>query len=332
MSAPLLRRVVFLDAGTLPQRLVFDPALHIDYQPYAASAPGQVAQRIAEAEVVITNKVALTAELLAAAPLLRLVCVAAAGTDNIDFSAATRHGIAVRNVPDYGSDSVAEHTIALLLALRRAIVPSAQAARDGRWSRAGQFCWHGPALRDVGGSVLGIVGRGRIGEATARLARGLGLQVLFAHRAGHVGGDVGGQGDCCFDTLLSQVDALSLHLPLTPETRGLIDARRLALMKPGAVLVNTSRGALVDSVALAAALRSGRLAGAALDVLDTEPPSPDHPLLAPDIPNLLLTPHVAWASEQAQARLAGRLVELVHQHLGALPAAAPAPISSGDTR
>lgn len=318
MSPTEPRRVVFLDAGTLPRPLAFEPAWPIDYQLHAATAPEQVAQRIAEAEVVITNKVALTAELLAGAPLLRLVCVAAAGTDNVDIAAATRRGIAVRNVPDYGSESVAEHTLALLLALRRRIVSYAQAARDGRWSRAGQFCWHGPALRDIGGSVLGIVGRGRIGEATARLARGLGMQVLFAHRPG----DAGGRGDCSFDELLGRVDALSLHLPLTPETRGLIDGRRLALMKPGAVLVNTSRGALIDNLALAQALRSGRLAGAALDVLDPEPPPPEHPLLAPDLPNLLLTPHVAWASEQALARLADRLAELVGQHLGAAAAAA----------
>jgi glycerate dehydrogenase len=165
----------------------------------------------------------------------------------------------------------------------------------------------------VAGSTLGIVGRGRIGQATARLAQGLGMRVLFAQRPGRAAAD----DERELDALLAQCDAVSLHVPLTPDTRGLIDARRLSLMKPDAVLINTGRGALVDAPALVNALKAGSLAGAAIDVLDVEPPPPDHPLLAPGIPNLLLTPHAAWASESAQQRLADRLAQLVAEHMRA---------------
>jgi len=307
-------KVVFLDAGTLPRALRFDPVLPIAYEAHDATADDEVEARIRDADVVVTNKVRLTAERLGAAPKLRLVCIAAAGTDNVDLPFAEARGIAVRNVPDYGSLSVAEHVIATLMALRRALPTYAQAAVDGRWSAARQFCWLGPVIRDVGGSVLGVVGRGRIGEATAQLAHGLGMKVLFARTPGRPCAD----DERELDELVREGDALTLHVPLSAQTRGLMDARRLSLMKPGAVLVNTGRGALVDPEALAQALREGRIAGAAIDVLEVEPPPPSHPLLARDIPNLLLTPHVAWASEKAQQRLADRLVEIVQDHVRAL--------------
>jgi glycerate dehydrogenase len=304
-------KVVFLDAGTLPQGLHFGAAAAVDYHAFDTTSADQAAQRIADADVVVTNKVRLDAASLAAAGRLRLVCVAAAGTDNVDGAAAQRHGITVRNVPDYGSDSVAEHAIATLMALRRGLFTYAQAATDGRWSEAAQFCWFGPVIRDVGGSVLGVVGRGRIGEATARLARGLGMKVLFARTPGKPCAD----DELEFDSLLAEADALTLHVPLTPETRGLMNAQRLSAMKRSAVLVNTGRGALVEPQALADALRGGLIAGAAIDVLEVEPPPRSHPLLSTDIPNLLLTPHVAWASETAQARLAAKVVETVQAHL-----------------
>jgi glycerate dehydrogenase len=307
-------KVVFLDAGTLPRALRFDPVLPIAYEAHDATADDEVEARIRDADVVVTNKVRLPAERLGAAPKLRLVCIAAAGTDNVDLAFAESRGVAVRNVPDYGSLSVAEHVIATLMALRRALPTYAQAAVDGRWSAARQFCWLGPVIRDVGGSVLGVVGRGRIGEATAQLAHGLGMKVLFARTPGQPCAD----DERELDELVREADALTLHVPLTAQTRGLIDARRLPLMKPSAVLVNTGRGALVDPEALAQALREGRIAGAAIDVLEVEPPPPSHPLLAGDIPNLLLTPHVAWASEKAQQRLADRLVEIVQDHVRAL--------------
>nr|WP_246312061.1 NAD(P)-dependent oxidoreductase [Aquabacterium terrae] len=295
----------------MPQGLRFGAALPIDVEAHAATSDDRVAQRIADADVIVTNKVPLSADALRGAPKLQLICIAAAGTDNVDLQAAAQQGIGVHNVPDYGSDAVAEHVIATLLALRRGLATYAQAAVDGRWSSAAQFCWHGPMIRDVGGSVLGVVGRGRIGEAAARLARGLGLTVLFARTPGQPCAE----DERELDALVREVDALTLHVPLTPQTRGLIGAERLSAMKPTAVLINTGRGALVDPHALAQALRDGRIAGAAIDVLEVEPPPPSHPLLARDIANLLLTPHVAWASEGAQRRLAARLVEIVEAHL-----------------
>lgn len=320
MTLPTRCRVVFLDAGTLPCGLPFDDPMvpdalraRLDYQAYPTTRPDEVAGRIRDAAIVVVNKVRLGADAMDAAPGLRCICIAAAGMDNVDLEAARQRGIAVHNVPDYGSDAVAEHVVAALLALRRHLAEYGAASRDGRWSASPHFCWHGPRILPVVGSTLGIVGRGRIGQAAARMARGLGAEVLFAHRPGRPLAD----DERPLDVLLAACDAISLHVPLTPETRGLMDARRLALMQPHAVLINTGRGALVDAPALAAALRAGRLAGAAIDVLETEPPPPDHPLLAPGIPNLLLTPHVAWASEAAQRRLAQRLVERIAAHLEA---------------
>ena len=313
--------VVFLDAGTLPSGLPFDPTqgAQIDYRAYDTTGPEQVAARIAAACIVIVNKVKLGAAEMAAAPHLRRICVAAAGTDNIDLQAAAARGIEVFNVPDYGSEAVAEHAMASLFALRRHLLTYATAARDGRWSNAPAFCWHGPQIRNLSGSLLGVLGRGRIGQATARMAQALGMRVVFAQRAGRPAA----ADEWPLDELLAQADAISLHLPLNADTRGLMNSDRLARMRPDAVLINTGRGAVVDAHALADALRDGRLAGAAIDVLDVEPPPPDHPLLAADIPHLLLTPHVAWASREAQGRLASRLVDLVVDGLEALSPPTP---------
>ncbi|WP_137919222.1 NAD(P)-dependent oxidoreductase [Hydrogenophaga sp. 2FB] len=306
-------RVVFLDAATLPFPLSFDASLGIRYEAFESTSAQALAGRIDGAEIVITNKVRLDAAQLRRASALKLICVAAAGTDNIDLTTAAALGIGVHNVPDYGSESVAEHVIASLFALRRELRAYASAASDGRWGRSPHFCWLGPSIHDLAGSVLGIVGRGRIGQATARKARALGMQVLFAQTPGKPCAD----DEREIDSLLADVDAVSLHIPLTPATRGLIDARRLGLMKPQAVLINTGRGALVDPFALAQALRTGVIAAAAIDVLEQEPPRAGHPLLAPHLKNLLLTPHVAWASQGAQQRLATRLVELVTGHVKA---------------
>ena len=317
MNSLVSCRVVFLDAGTLPRNLPFDQYLdaaalaRLDYQAYTCTSPAEVPPRMAQADVIVVNKVRLTAELMAMATRLKRICIAAAGTDNVDLNAARDLGITVHNVPDYGSDAVAEHVITVLLAMRRHLLDYSRAAIDGRWSASPHFCWHGPRIQPVVGSTLGIVGRGRIGQATAHMAHGLGMKVLFAQRPGRDAAP----DERPLDALLAQCDAISLHVPLTPDTRGLIDARRLTLMKPDALLINTGRGALIDTPALVDALKARRIGGAAIDVLDIEPPPPSHPLLADDIPNLLLTPHVAWASEAAQQRLASRLAELVAQQV-----------------
>lgn len=301
-------KVVFLDAATLPQELAFQHS-GIRYFPYPSTPPAQVAERINGATVVITNKVRLNAEHMQANPQLRLIAVAAAGTDNIDIDAATARGIRVQNVPDYGSSSVAEHVIASLFALRRNLLTYAAAAIDGRWTASPHFCWTGPLIRDIEDTVLGIVGRGRIGEAAAKLARGLGMKVLFAARPGRPCE----ADELPLDELIEKADAVTLHVPLRPETRGMFGPLQFKRMKNSAVLINTGRGALVDPVALIDALRQGEIAGAAIDVLDVEPPPRTHPLLTGDIPNLLVTPHVAWASDRAQAKLASRLQEMVER-------------------
>ncbi len=305
-------RVVFLDAGFLPGALALSGRDDLDYQAYEQTLPAQVAGRIARAQVVITSKVPVDDAAMGAAAGLRFICVAGAGMDHVDAVAARARGIRIDNVPDYGAQSVAEHVIASLFALRRHLGLYSLAARDGRWSASPRFYWDGPSITELSGSLLGIVGRGRIGEALARAARGLGMQVRFASSPRRPPQD----DDLPFEVLLAQADALSLHVPLNDVTRAMIGGAQLRTMKPGAVLVNTGRGALVDAAALAQALREGRIAGAAIDVLDVEPPPAAHPLLAAELPGLLLTPHVAWASQQAQGRLAEGICTRVLAQLG----------------
>src|SRR5690606_24297610 len=212
--SPVPHHVVFLDAGTLPCGLPLGDADGLVYTAHARTAPHELPDRIREAEVLVVNKVRLGAAEMDLAPRLRCICVAAAGTDNVDLDAARARGIAVHNAPDYGSEAVAEHVIATLFALRRHLLEYARASHDGRWSGSPCFCWHGPVIRPVAGSTLGIVGRGRIGEATASLARGLGMQVRFAERPGRAPA----ADELPLDELLAQCDAISLHLPLKPDT------------------------------------------------------------------------------------------------------------------
>jgi len=261
---------------------------------HARSAPEQVAERIAGATVVLTNKTRLGAELLENAPGLRGIAVLATGHDIVDGVAARRLGIPVSNVPEYGTASVAQAVFSLLLELTNHTGNLAAGVRNGRWSACPDFCyWDAPVL-ELAGLRFGVVGHGRIGAAVARIARAFGMEVLSHRRTP-------GPGDVDLDTLLAASDVVSLHCPLTPHTMGLLSATRLACMKPGALLINTGRGPLIDESALAAALASGHLGGAGLDVLSVEPPAADHPLL--QAPNCLITPHVAWASRAARERL-----------------------------
>ena len=286
----------------------------LDY--YAATGPEQVAARIAEAEVVISNKVALDAAALRHAPRLRLICVAATGVNNVDLTAAARAGVTVCNCRGYGTPAVVQHVFALLLALCARLPEYRRAVRDGRWQRASQFCLLDYPIRELADKTLGIVGYGELGRGVARLAEAFGMRVLLAQRPGTV--------ELLEDRtplplLLPQVDVLSLHCPLTPETRGLIGAWELALMRRDAVLLNTARGGLVDEAMLADALRKGALGGAGVDVLTLEPPTAGNPLLAPDIPNLIVTPHCAWGSRESRQRLVGQLAENVRGYLGGEP-------------
>jgi glycerate dehydrogenase len=254
----------------------------------------QVAERIAAADVVLTNKTRLDTEALAAAPRLRGIAVLATGHDVVDGGAARRLGIPVCNVPEYGTASVAQAVFALLLELTNHTGHLAVAVRQGRWSSSPDFCFWDEPLVELAGLTFGVVGHGRIGDAVARIARAFGMEVLSHRRQAQ-------PGDVDLDTLLAQSDVVSLHCPLTPHTLGLLNAERLARLRPGALLLNTARGALVEEEALVDALQIGHLGGAALDVLCVEPPGPDHPLLS--APRCVITPHVAWASRAARRRL-----------------------------
>ena len=254
----------------------------------------QVAERIAAADVVLTNKTRLDTEALAAAPRLRGIAVLATGHDVVDGGAARRLGIPVCNVPEYGTASVAQAVFALLLELTNHTGHLAVAVRQGRWSSSPDFCFWDEPLVELAGLTFGVVGHGRIGDAVARIARAFGMEVLSHRRQAQ-------PGDVDLDTLLAQSDVVSLHCPLTPHTLGLLNAERLARLRPGALLLNTARGALVEEEALVDVLQIGHLGGAALDVLCVEPPGPDHPLLS--APRCVITPHVAWASRAARRRL-----------------------------
>jgi glycerate dehydrogenase len=294
-----------LDPGSL-QRALPGLVLH-DH-----TAQDDVARRVAGCAVVLLNKLRITREIIESAPSLRLIALAATGTNNVDLEAARDRGIAVCNVRDYCTASVVQHTLGVLLALTHKLREYDALVRSGAWQRGDEFCLLDHPIRELVGRKLGIVGYGALGKGVAHAAhQALGMDVLIAQRPGgeRTAGRIG------LDELLSQVDVLSLHCPLTAATQGLIDARRLARMKPDAVLINTARGGLVDAAALADALRARRLGGAAIDVLVQEPPVDGNPLLAPDIPNLLVTPHVAWAAREARQRCLDEMAANVEDFL-----------------
>jgi len=266
---------------------------------HAYTEPAEVAARIADAEVVVTNKVVLDRQALSGARSLRLVCVAATGTNNVDLEAARELGIAVANVAGYATPSVVQHVFSLILALTTRLPEYQRAIDAGAWQRHDSFCVMDYPIRELAGRTLGIVGLGDLGGGVARVAEAFGMKVLVAQRPG----GALRVGRLMLEALLPRVDVLSLHCPLTESTRGLIGARELGLMRRDALLINTARGGIVDEQALADALRAGTIGGAGVDVLSAEPPRAGNPLLDPTIPNLIVTPHIAWASREARQRM-----------------------------
>ncbi|KUJ82583.1 glycerate dehydrogenase [Microbulbifer flavimaris] len=276
---------------------------------FETTKPEQVAERIAGADVVITNKVVLDRELIMGAGNLKLICVCATGTNNIDLEAADERGIPVRNVHGYAGASVPQHALALILALATRLHQYNSDVKAGRWSESPVFCMLDYPVMELAGKNLGIIGYGDLGRRTAELGKALGMKVLVAE-------SFSGEkksGRIPLDQLLREADVISLHCPLTTATDQLVNHEFLAAMKRGALLINTARGGLVDEAALADALHSGQLGGAALDVLSVEPPPENHPLLDPDIPNLLLTPHSAWISKESRQRLLNGVVDNIQQ-------------------
>jgi len=267
---------------------------------YERSTPAESLKRAADAQMLITNKAPLGREQIRTLPKLRYIGVTATGYNIIDVATALEQGITVTNVPAYGTRSVAQHTFALLLELTQHAGHHSQLVRAGAWARSPDWCFWEQPLVELDGLTMGIVGFGRIGRAVGDLAQAFGMQVLAAEspRSRDLPRNVSSVG---LEALFSDADVVSLHCPLTDDTRHLVNASRLARMKPTAFLLNTSRGPLVDEAALAEALNAGRIAGAGLDVLSTEPPHPDNPLLTAR--NCIVTPHQAWATRAARARL-----------------------------
>jgi len=310
-----MHRIVFLDRDSLIAT-VRRPAFDHEWQDYPATAQHDVVERLRGATIAITNKVPLRAAELARLPDLKMIAVAATGTDNVDLAACRERGIVVANIRDYSVVSVPEHCFALMLAVRRNLRAYAADVEAGKWERSTRFCLLDHPIGDLAGSRLGIVGYGALGRRVAQIGRAFGMEIAVASRSPVTDSDV---VQLPLADLLATADVVSLHLPLTEQTRNMIGARELASMKQSAILINTARGGLVDEAALAAALRDGTIAGAGFDVLSKEPPVPENPLLQLRLPNFVLTPHVAWASGGAMQTLADMLVDNIEAFVAGSP-------------
>jgi glycerate dehydrogenase len=301
-----MHRIVYLERESIIAN-VRRPDFPHHWVEHAQTLQPEVEERLAGATIAIVNKLRIDARLIAALPTLQLVAVAATGTNNVDLDACRSRGIVVSNIRGYAAHTVPEHVFALLLALSRNIVAYRQAVAAGNWQRSEQFCCFDFPIRDLHGANLVVIGSGSLGSGVARLAEAFGMRVLRSERKGETRTR---PGYTPFDQALLEADAISLHCPLTAETKNLIGETELRAMKPTALLINTARGGLVDEAALASALQQGWIAGAGFDVLTAEPPSNGNILLAPQLlalPNFLLTPHVAWASQPAMQSLADQL-------------------------
>lgn len=310
--------IVFLDRETLsPQTRLRRPNFDHTWEAHDRTSAEEVAERIAQADIVIVNKVKLPAAVLAQAPHLKLIAVAATGTDNIDLAVCAARGIVVSNIRGYATRTVPEHTFGLIFALRRSVCAYRDAVRAGRWQAAGQFCFFDHPIRDLAGSTLGIIGDGELGQSVATIGRALGMRVLFSAHKGRTGQ---GRLYTPFEQLLGEADILTLHCPLNERTRHMISTPEFALMKRHPLLINTGRGGLVDETAVGPALKAGEISGAAFDVTSVEPPPADHPFMALlDRPDFILTPHVAWTSEEAIQALADQLIANVESFVSGQP-------------
>jgi len=286
---------------------------------YSSTKPEQVRERLAGASIAIINKAPLPADVIAALPDLKMIAVAATGTNVVDLDACRARGIVVSNIRGYAEHTVPEHVMALLLALSRNLVAWRESLQAGRWQQSDQFCLFDHPIRDLHGATLGIIGSGSLGGGVIRLAEAFGMRVLLAERRGATGVRA---GYTAFERVLAEADAISVHCPLTPQTQGLIGEAELRSMKRSALLINTARGGIVDEAALIRALKEGWIAGAGFDVITVEPPPPGHPMLDPALlalPNFLLTPHVAWSSGTALQTLADQLIDNIEAYVAGAP-------------
>lgn len=313
-----MQRIVYLDRASISVE-VHRPGFACEWIEYQKTAADEVVERLAGATIAISNKVPITAATLAVLPDLKMIAVAATGTNQIDLEACRQRGIVVSNIRGYAEHTVPEHVFALLLALSRNLLAWRQTLQAGGWQKSEQFCLFDHPIQDLHGATLGLVGCGSLGNGVARLAEAFGMRVLRAERKGATQLR---PGYTAFEAVLAEADAISLHCPLTAETTGLIGAAELQAMKPSAMLINTARGGLVDEAALIEALRLGWIAGAGFDVVTVEPPPVGHPMLAPELlamPNFLLTPHVAWSSQPAMRALADQLLANIEAFVAGTP-------------
>ena len=299
------QKIVFLDRSTIIAD-VRRPRFEHEWTEYETSAPEEVVARLEGATIAITNKVPLREAALTQLPELKLIAVCATGVDIVDLEYCRRRNLPVANVRGYALHTLPEHVMMLMLSLRRSLFAYREDIRRGDWQRAEGFCLLTHTMRDLHASTLGIVGHGTLGRAVEELAKAFGMRVLVAE---HKGAREIRAGRVSFEEVLRESDVVTLHCPLNEETRGLIGRAELEMMRRDAVLINTARGGLVDEAALASALRDGVIAGAAFDVLTKEPPRDGNPLLEINLPNFILTPHVAWASREAMQTLADRLID-----------------------
>ena len=304
--------IVFLDRESVGAD-VRKPDFPHSYKEYDSTwTPEEIVDRLKGASIALINKVPMRADVLKQLPNLKLIAVAATGTDVVDKAYCKEAGIAVVNIRNYAFNTVPEHVIALMFALRRNLLAYVADVRKGRWGEVDQFCFFDHPIRDIAGSTLGVVGYGAIGKAVAKRAECLGMKILPY--------DVFPQdGLVDLEMLLKESDVITLHCPLTPETKNMIGAKEFEMMKSTAILINTARGGLVDEAALAEALKSGVIAGAGFDVLTAEPPKDGNILLDLDMPNLIVTPHVAWASREAMQILADQLIDNVEAFVAGNP-------------
>lgn len=310
-----MQAIVFLDRGSLRAN-IRTPAFAHRWHDHDKTAPDEVLERLHDATIAITNKVPLPAETIVRLPLLKMIAVAATGTDIVDLEACRERGVVVSNIRHYATSTLPEHVFALILALRRNLVAYRDDIESGLWQRSTQFCLLTQPIDDLSGSTLGIIGFGVLGKAVAKLGMAFGMRVLAYDPAP---AEFPGVELASVERIVEEGDVISLHVPLTPATHHMIGRAELDRMKPHCVLINTARGGLVDERALAEALQQRRIGGAGFDVLTREPPGADNPLVQLRLFNFILTPHVAWASTQAMQGLADQLIDNIEAFVSGSP-------------
>ena len=313
-----MHKIVFLDRATIaPQIRVRRPSFPHEYAEYQHTAAGEVIDRLAGASIAVINKVKLTAETLARLPNLKLIAIAATGTDCVDKAYCQMHGIAVSNIRGYSGMTVPEHAFALILALRRSIVPFRADVLAGEWQKSGQFCFFNYPIHDLGGARLGIIGEGFLGQRVAEIAKVFGMKTMFAAHKGKTGL---GPLYTPWDEMLETADVITIHCPLTPDTANMISLPEFRKMKRKPLIINTARGGLVDEAALEVALEEGLISGAGFDVTAPEPPPEDSPLMRiAKRSNVIVTPHIAWASDEAQQTLTDQLIDNIENFVAGHP-------------